>query len=275
MASTHGPVQRPIWYCKQGRVRLLNTESSHWDDLYSFKLSKAELEKINKDERAFFFALGHVANEITILSKQTVWCENKVAVEDYDRKAQITMSLFNYRMLAGKLNEANELIRKSFLSKPYSKIYIEKFNDEASSSLAKIKKYFGSKNVVNIIRNNHAFHYLQGNYNSSSDQLPEEFEMFMHKSQGNSLFYASEEIAFNSMMNSFQENDLSIDFGEVIDELIAISKMIMSFCYQFINAFVTDFHREIVSDEIKSIKIIDATRFLDVSIPWYVEIEKA
>jgi hypothetical protein len=245
------------------------------DDLYSFKLSRAELEKINKGERAFFFALGHVANEINILSKQTVWCDNKVAVEDYERKAQITLSLFNYRMLAGKLNEANELIRKLFLSKPYSKMYIENFDDDAMCNLTKIKKYFGSKNIVNIIRNNHAFHYSQENYNSLSDELPDEFEMFMHKSQGNSLFYASEEIAFYSMMKSFQENDLSIDFGEVIDELIGISKVIMSFCYQFINCFVNYFHKSIVGDEIKPIEIKNAINFLDVSIPWYVEIEKA
>jgi hypothetical protein len=99
------------------------------DKLYKLKIEKDGLDRIEVAERSFFFALGHVANEINMLSKQVLWCNDFSSESDHVVKGQITLSLFSYRTLSGKLNESNELIKTAFLSKKFSKTYIDSFDE--------------------------------------------------------------------------------------------------------------------------------------------------
>lgn len=247
----------------------------HWnfmDKLYKLIIEKDGLNSIEATERSFFFALGHVANEINMLSKQVVWCSDFSSESDHIVKGQITLSLFSYRTLAGKLNEGNELIRNAFLSKKFAKSYVNSFNEEANEALNKIKRYFGSTNIVNKIRNNHSFHYSADNFNNNMDDLPDDLEIYLHKTQGNSLYYASEVLASSAMIKSCGKSDFSKLFDEIVSELIHVSKLILSFSHQFMRAFMDKHSKILVKEDLEEIDLGEVPLFSEVQMPWFVAI---
>ncbi|MGD2119586.1 MAG: hypothetical protein PVG66_14590 [Chromatiales bacterium] len=243
------------------------------DQLYKHKFNKAELNKIDKAERSFFFALGHVANEINILSKQIIWCSDFSNELDHITKGQITLAFFYYRMMAGKLNEANELIRTAFLSQKYSQKYIGSFDKKTNETLNEIKKYFGNSNIVNKIRNNHSFHYSNNNFSEDFSNIPDDLEIFLHQTRGNSLYYASEVIASYSLLKSCGSTDWSLLFDRIVVELNRVSKLMLSFSHQFMCAFI-DIHSELkVKDNLEAITLMNIPMFNEINIPWFIRIE--
>jgi len=240
------------------------------DKLYRLIIDKDGLNRIKPEERAFFFALGHVANEINILNKQILWCSDFSSKSDHIIKGQITLSQFSYRTLAGKLNEANELIKTAFLSKKYAKSYVESFNDNASETLKEIKKYFGSSNIVNKIRNNHSFHYSATNFSENLSGIPDDLEVFLHKTQGNSLYYASEVIATMAMMKSCGSSDWSTLLNEIVSELNGISKLMLSFSHEFMTEFVKKHSKVIVKNNPEPLELCDLPLLKEIQIPWFV-----
>lgn len=243
------------------------------DKLFKYKIDKGALSKIDKEERSFFFALGHVANEINILNKQTVWSGEFKSDDDWCVKGQITLSLFFHRTLAGKLNEANELIRQSFLSKKFSKDYVALSDSETKEVLEQIKKYFGKSNIVNKIRNSHAFHYSSEDFSGNCEEVPDELELFLHKTQGNSLYYASELMATYAMMKSCGEDDFSKLFGDIVNELISVSKLILSFSHLFMSMFMVKYSENISSPTPEELELGELPKFSQVNIPWFIEMD--
>jgi len=242
------------------------------EKLYKYTIEKGALSSVDIEERAFFFSLGHVANDINLLSKQMVWCDDLSSEVDHMVKGQLTLSLFFYRTLAGKLNEANELIKKSFLSKKYSKVYVDLFDDKTRETLTSIKKYFGKSNIVNKIRNSHSFHYSAEDFTSNLDELPDDLEIYLHKTQGNSLYYASELLATYAMVKSCGESDFSKLFDNIVSELISISKLILSFSYQFMSVFINERHKSLNPNGLEELDLNGLIDFKDVKIPWFVNI---
>jgi len=62
-------------------------------------------------------------------------------------------------LLAGKLWEGWELIRKTYFSTKLSLSIESKLPDDTLEALGKLKKYFGKKNIIGSLRNEFAFHY--------------------------------------------------------------------------------------------------------------------
>ena len=75
------------------------------------------------------------------------------------RDVHLSQSFIIARLLAGRLWEGWELIRKAYFSTRLSLAIESKLPDDTLEALGKLKKYFGKKNIIDILRNEFAFHY--------------------------------------------------------------------------------------------------------------------
>jgi hypothetical protein len=95
-------------------------------DNFRAKLSKEGLQQLSPEERRLFLSLGHIANEIKALQKLLVWSSNFSTDHEPIVHGRISFSLMLLKILAGKLNEAHEAIRKSFYNPEVSRSYAPK-----------------------------------------------------------------------------------------------------------------------------------------------------
>jgi hypothetical protein len=138
--------------------------------------------------------------------------------------------------------------------------------------MKEIKRYFSSSNIVNTIRNNHSFHYSASNFNDNISDLPDYLEIYLHKTQGNSLYYASEVLASVAMMKSCGSTDWSKLFDQIVSELIQVSKLILSFSHQFMSEFMNKHAEILIKDDLEQLDLGELPIFSEIKIPWFVAI---
>src|SRR5215208_5596014 len=105
-------------------------------------LSASALDSMSEAERVFFVFLGHISNEIGILNKLLLWSVTVSEVKAPEQQAWITRSMFLARVLAGKLNEANEVLKKRFSRATLGGSYEPDLPPAAGAALTEIRRYF-------------------------------------------------------------------------------------------------------------------------------------
>lgn len=136
------------------------------DPLPAEKLTfrQSDLDHLSDDEKCIFMQAGIILTELRFFNLQLL---EHIAYRKKNRKrhdaeigillSQITLLLAG---LAGKLVEANNVIKKSFYLPTVSKKYAPLLSPEASEALARIKTYFSDKNnLASTLRNNFGSHY--------------------------------------------------------------------------------------------------------------------
>ncbi len=74
------------------------------------------MKALGDPERKLFIAAAHAANEITVLQKALVRSMGFPANQDEAKKATSTQNLVLAKLLAGKLNEAWQMLRTCYFS---------------------------------------------------------------------------------------------------------------------------------------------------------------
>ena len=113
---------------------------------------------------------------------------------------------------------------------PSNTSLFEEFNDtldsEGQESLQRIKRYFGNSNIINMIRNQFAFHYDREETLSllPTIQSDEELCMFLSESGGNCLFVFSDDIVNRSLLSNIDSNDpqnaINILYKQINDKIL-------------------------------------------------------
>jgi hypothetical protein len=173
--------------------------------IYQVKLSKGALALMPPEERKLLLLLGHVNNELNVLSKLTIMSgeqeSNKVV-----GLVQTGQTVILMRIHIGKLFEAWLLFSQRVLGNMLQmQKYLDKISEEAKKSRVEIQKQFGRNGQFADIRNKISFHYKDDNdlIEQNFQSLPESelWDFYLHKTKCNSFYWASELVVSHSMMN--------------------------------------------------------------------------
>lgn len=241
--------------------------------VFRAKLSKEGLQQLSPEERRLFLSLGHIANEIKALQKLLVWSSDFSPDHEPIVHGRISFSLMLLKILAGKLNEAHETIRKNFYNPEVSRSYAPKLSKSGKDALAKIKRYFDGANTIHTVRNTHAFHYSPESIDAAlTEGLPEELVLYMEDSgNANNLFYFSEVLAGKSLLRTLGSGDDLGAFRRLIQETLSIAGLVNDFAEAFMLEFLGRHRDSIWEGTGQPVPLENLTPFLSVRLNWFTD----
>ncbi len=242
--------------------------------IYRGVLSKESLLGIEDKERQLFVCLAHIANEIKGYQKLLLWSSDFTGVSEVIAQGRISLSMMLLRTLAGKLNEAHEVIRKNFHSPGVSSHYYNNLSDEGSEALDEVKRYFGKKNLVNAVRKRHAFHYSPDQIDAGLRELPDALEFYLEGTgSANNLFYFAEVLASRSLLleASSEGEDPAAAFRTVVQEVLRVAHLVDDFVQAFMVHFTERYQGEIFAENARAVELGDLPTFSAIRIDWFTD----
>jgi hypothetical protein len=107
------------------------------------------------------------------------------------------------KLLAGKLNEAHQVIQSTYFGSALAKTYDARLSADGRDALVKLKRYFSKKNNVHNIRKNYAFHYSPDELTQVLPSISNELVIYMqHKGPANNLFFFAEVVAAEALFRT-------------------------------------------------------------------------
>jgi hypothetical protein len=246
--------------------------------IYNSKLNKEYLRSIDKTERAVFFTLAHFLNEMNALNKLLFWVS---ITPSFNNKAEnlgrLTYQFMFIRYFAGKLHEGHELLSKSFYGSGISKEYAQNMNDEATTALKNIHKYFSKENMINKIRNSLAFHYNPQKLDGGFINAPDDLDIYIEQTgNSNNLFYFGEVVAGRALLSeSGNLNDKSENpYQKLIHEIFEVGRWFSTVVNHILRRFIEK-HKEKIWDGVATeVEFENLVSVLDVHIPWFADMSK-
>ena len=159
-------------------------------------------------DRQLLLLLGHVNNELNVLSKLTIMSGGTKSKESNTlvRLVETEQIVILMRIHIGKLHEAWLLFSKRVLGNKQSmQKYLDKMSDDAKLSCTEVQKKFGKDGQFADIRNKISFHYkddddlIEQNFQSLPES--EAWDFYLHETKCNSFYWASELVVSHSMMS--------------------------------------------------------------------------
>jgi len=242
--------------------------------IYKVTISKEQLSLFPETERVLFIQIGHLANELTILTKLLIYAHKDSEI-DAIRKAYTTQAAVISRICIGKIFEGWRLLESSLFASGLSKKYEAKLPPAGSEALKKLKKYFGKKNLVSEIRNRFSFH--NPSFEEVRDLLasiPQEAEltMYLGTQVANSNYYLSEEIISRAMLACIASESLAHAMDRMHKELSEVSGWLVEFCGHCMVALSEEHWSQCKEDLLlEEINVQSQGNIRDFTIPFFVE----
>ena len=151
-------------------------------------------------ERAFFVAVGHIANELNTLRKLILISEDTEKPSVIQERAQLSQTMLLVRLFCMKSYAGYEFLR-SISSSDYFEEYLLDADGSMREPFDKLMEYFSEPNAIKYVRNKFGAHYDNKIINKAI-KLPVNHtgEIYACEQQGNSIYYASEEIIIAAML---------------------------------------------------------------------------
>ena len=210
--------------------------------IHQLRFTHAELKALGEPERKLFIAAAHAANEITVLQKALVRSMGFPANQDEAKKATSTQNLVLAKLLAGKLNEAWQMLRTCYFS-GISRELNPLHPDEPKAAERALNRYFGRRNAINEVRTNFASHYSPDGIIEALDQLSDEFEFegYIGEEVGNSLFYFAEEPVFRQLTDSIPHDEKEQPFDRFISDVSVVARDVLTLLGSIIIVLMSKF----------------------------------
>ncbi len=239
--------------------------------LSKINIPKSKLDTIPEIEQVFFIQLMHFLSELNILQKCVIVSSNKLAsLTTIEKRGQISQAHFFIRILAGKLYEGWEMLRKDVLKTQLSREYENLFSQKGKESLSELIVYFNDENnLVRLIRNKFAFHYDKEKIKEEIDKIPQEelLEMYISENRVNYLYSISDTIVNWAILNSIDSSNSQRAMDILIGEIaIKVSGWFREFCGDCVRIIYEKLELDCTEVEISEPPSID-----EVKLPYFVK----
>jgi hypothetical protein len=188
--------------------------------IHQIALSRAQLATLPEAERNLFVLLGHSANEVSALAKLFHYCAGNRPTEPILEKAHNSQALLMGRLLTGKIYEFWIMLRAGYFGSALSRTYDQLLEADARNALGEMGRYFGADNLIERVRNGHAFHYdvsqIQQGFAAVVDGDP--LDIYLAEANANSLYAFADTIAGRAMLESIRPQDPATAFSLLISE---------------------------------------------------------
>jgi len=198
--------------------------------IYEIKLTKAQFLSLPENERALFFQLGHVFNELSFLNK-LLYMVSDLDLEGIEKKGMTAQSMIVARIFIGKVFESWRMLQKQLFK---SKLMLElepHLPDEAKNALDELNGYFGKNNLLPTIRNEFSFHYSSKHIDEvfNTTENEKEFSLILGSTDANTLHDYAEQIVSFGMLQKTNEESWRAAMDKMIGDLVKTSGLLKTF----------------------------------------------
>jgi len=197
-------------------------------EVYSISFSKDDLVQLK--EHKLILQLGHMCNEIAFLHKLLI------AVSDterpgIERTGATAQAMIVSRIFIGKVFEAWLMLGKEYFGTDLPKEFGDEISGDAKEALDRLRKSFGSTNLLSIIRNKFAFHYLSEHIDEIMGLIPDEMQMRLITGgrNDNTLYSFAEDVITYAMLNRTGESTPQQAMDKLIGTLVSVSGDLLNF----------------------------------------------
>jgi hypothetical protein len=127
--------------------------------LLRIPVPKDRLRLLSKDERVLLILLSYTANQIAMMEKILIFSLDKDPATETERYLEGAQSQMLVRILIGVVNEAWNLVSTRFVRNQIGQQYMRLLDAGGQTSLSRLKRQFGSSNLLPKIRNTYSFHH--------------------------------------------------------------------------------------------------------------------
>lgn len=239
--------------------------------IQTYTISKQALMDIPAKERDFFLLAGHFANEIIFLSKLLIITRDQ-PLEKIPAKAELTQALFVHKILAGKLCEGWQMIRRYYYGTGISKIYNELLAKDVQEAIKKLNRYFGKPNLISKVRNSYSFHYGPEKIEPTLKEMEDgdEFDMYIADRHINTLYYVSESVINKAMLHELVPNDLRASFDKLFQDIVEMHGLLLTFIHNFMTVAAGRHFVKTESNPVLEEIEIDTPSLEDLRLPFFV-----
>jgi len=245
--------------------------------LHHFRLTKAQLSFMPEAERNLFILLAHAANELNVLIKIFSFCSEHPAFTEVEKEARNAQAMTIGRLLTGKLYECWRLLQKDFFGTKLSQFYGPLLDSSARASLDSLKKYFGRKNIIEAVRNRHAFHYSSSQVSRGFNSLTQEepLNVYVAVANANTLYAFADIIAGCSLIEEICQEDpsqaLNILMMETAEVLDAFNEVVGGCMMIMLEKYIGGSLRALESTEVD---ISVDSKCEPVTVPYFINVDR-
>jgi len=180
------------------------------------------------------------------------------------------------RLLAGKLNESWILLEHKYFGSALSKKYDSKLDDEAKKVFQKLRKYFGSENACNKIRNQFAFHYSPDELAAILPMMTDELHAYLQRDAApNNLFAFSETLLAQALLTLLKSLGKYESFDELVGELFNVGIWFAQVADAIMFAIGEESGVELRLKEPVEVKFEELPALESVAISWFSDTSDA
>ncbi len=241
-----------------------------------FKIPKNIIMIMEEHERIYFIQFGEFLNEINILYRCFIATANLFGDTEVEQKAKKSQLFFFMRSLASKLYEGWNIINSGYVESALSLKIDKNLGKQATESLFEIRKYFGRKNNILILRNKLGFHYeyklVEDGINNLEEIHENDLKIFLTPSIGNCIYSLSDAIIFAGMIKDLMLSSRDEMFDQLMDEITQNCRHFQTFGDECLSKIMEPYQDSISSKE--SYEITTAPLYTEIKLPQFIEINK-
>jgi hypothetical protein len=243
--------------------------------LQRITITVPQLKSVPDAERGLIVVLSHALNEINVLNKLVFLSTQFDAEPRWKAHVHAAQTFILARPLVGKINEAWQVVQSGYHGSRLSKTYDTLLEDSAQAALSELKKYFGRKNLVNAVRNSFAFHYSVEHAKTEipDDTPPEDLAIYLHESNGNSIYYFAEYLMSKALIDSISperpEDALDALLSEMSAAIAWLNEFVQGLLFVILDRFIGEAK---LKESVVTVELGAVVRSSDAKIPFFIEV---
>jgi hypothetical protein len=202
-------------------------------ELRKYVISPEKILEMPSEERSLMLWCGHIHNELVTLLGMYRAVANTPCNSATEREANVMQLMTVTKLIAGKLWEGWNLLRKGFFGTALSNEYQQLLDEDATNALALLGVYFGKENMLGKLRNSFSFHYDFDKLKALPegwDTPPEELTFYVAPVPAISFFSISESIVTKSMYLQIGAGSMDEGVRKLWDDLSLVINPMIGLC---------------------------------------------
>jgi hypothetical protein len=192
---------------------------------WTMPVTGQQLERLTVNERALLLGMWHATNELNALQKMILLASNLAVSGAVEEAARSLNSWMLIKVFATKVFEAWDFFRSAQNFPEFRQVYLI---DPDATGLAKAKewlgKYFGRRNLMETVRNKAGAHYDYSFVLAASGEVSQlNSFVLLSEHQGNSLYWAAEEVIAQGFKSATSSDDLRSLVDQITGEVIDVA----------------------------------------------------
>jgi hypothetical protein len=244
-------------------------------EVYTLGISKADFQRLPKEERAVVLVGGHILNHIGVLLKLVQFSFSRDPLGIVEERASGMQTQILLQFLMAVLSEACVYFDDRNRIKLIDG-YLSDMHEEGKAAYDTIKEVAADKKgFLRLLRNNYLYHYpndknVEKAFISTPDDEP--WEWYLSSTNTSSLYFSSELVIGYALMKATGESTEARAFSVVMAKATEIANTMPDFLMRLMEAIIM---RHLGADALKPRQrttIGDAPRFGEFWLPFFVEV---